>query len=475
MKVTQCAVTQPLTRRGRERGFLSGAHEIDDIAVAVRGELPAWLKGRLLLNGPALWELPGGTLAHWFDGYAMLHRLHIEAGEVRYRSRFARSEAYVRSVAAGRPVYGEFGSPNPASLFERFRGTEGTDNPAVVMSRHGGRWIAVTETPHLTYFDPETLVTQERLDLSAPSARMHLMAAHGFTLPDGSYFNVGIELGQKCTLKPFVLAPGEKRPRVIARIHTAKAGYTHAIALAPRHAILWECSMRAQPLSFRFGGKPYKDNFCWEPARGARLHAVPLAGGSVRSWSIPAMFCFHAVQAWSEGDDLLIEMSIYNDATIFNDLMLDRRRDGAPIHSVPRLARYRLRPGASDSEPEFVAAGIDLPQVHPDRPGHGRARVCWGSRIGIDGGFNDCTLRVDLDTGAVSAWQREHAVHLEPLFVPRPEGTGDDDGVLCVPTLADDDPTTVIGVVDARTMRCVAEISVPQVVPFGFHAAFMPA
>jgi carotenoid cleavage dioxygenase-like enzyme len=476
MPDTQLATKQTRgARRGRERGFLSGAREIDDAALAVRGELPPWLQGRLLLNGPALWELPGGALAHWFDGYAMLHRLHIGTGQVRYRSRFARSDAYVRSVAAGRPVYGEFGSPNPASLLERIRGTEGTDNPAVVMSRHGKRWIAVTETPHLTYFDPETVATQERLDLSEPRERIHLMAAHGFTLADGSYLNVGLELGPKCTLKLFVLAPEERRPRVLAKLNTAKAGYTHAIALAPGHAILWECAMRAQPLSFRFGSKSYKNNFRWEPASGSQLHAVPLFGGPVRSWRIPAMFSFHAVQAWSEGDDLLLEISIYDDATIFDDLMLEPRRRGAPIRTVPRLARYRLRRGASESQPETVAMGIELPQIHPDRPGRGRTRVCWGSRIGIDGDFNGCALRLDLDTGAVTTWRRENAVHLEPLFVPRPGGTADDDGVLCVPTLADDDRTTVIGVIDARTMQCVAEIDAPQVLPFGFHAAFMPA
>jgi carotenoid cleavage dioxygenase-like enzyme len=475
MSVGQMAGKEVTTRRGRDRGFLSGAREIDETVLSVRGALPDWLDGTLLLNGPALWELPGGSLAHWFDGYAMLHGLRFERGTVQYRSRFARSDAYRRSIAAGRPVFGEFGSPNPAGLFERLRGTGGTDNPAVVMSRHGGRWLAVTETPILTYFDPHTLETGERIELGSPEEPMHLMAAHGFTLSDGSYLNVGVELGPKCTMKVFTLAPGEKRPRVLARIRTAKAGYTHALALAPGHAIVWECSMRAQPLAFRFGAKSYMDNFRWEPGSGAMLHAVPLSGGPTRSWRIPAMFAFHAAQASRDGDDLVLELSIYDDATIFGDLMLAQRRSGSPIRSVPRLVRYRLRPGAAESAPEPVASAIELPQVHPARAGQGRARVCWGSRIGENGGFSDCIVRVDLDTGSVARWQRPDATHLEPLFVPRPGGAEDDDGVLCVPTLADGDRASVIGIVDARTMQCIAEIDAPQVVPFGFHAAFANA
>jgi carotenoid cleavage dioxygenase-like enzyme len=89
---------------GRARGFLSGAREIDEAAVEVQGALPRWLEGTLLLNGPALWELPGGRLEHWFDGYGMWHAIRIEDSAVRYRSRFCASESYRRSLAAGAPV-----------------------------------------------------------------------------------------------------------------------------------------------------------------------------------------------------------------------------------------------------------------------------------------------------------------------------------------------------------------------------------
>jgi beta,beta-carotene 9',10'-dioxygenase len=141
---------------GRVRGFLSGARKIEGADVAVTGSLPSWIRGTLLLNGPALWELPGGRLEHWFDGYAMWHALRIGDAGLRYRSRFAQSESFRRSSSAGMPAYGEFGTANPASLMTRLRALQATDNPAVVMSQHGNRWCSVTETPHLTYSDPDT-------------------------------------------------------------------------------------------------------------------------------------------------------------------------------------------------------------------------------------------------------------------------------------------------------------------------------
>lgn len=458
-------------RLGRLRGFESGAREIDDAPVRVEGELPHWLRGRLLLNGPALWELPGGHFDHWFDGLGMWHRLRIDGDGVRYRSRFAHSDAYNRTVASGSPAYGEFGSRNPAPLLARIKGVQATDNPAVVMSRLGERWIAVTETPFLTAFDPETLQTLERIDLVDTPDHLHLMSAHGFTLGDGSYWNVGITLGPKCDIKLFRVAPGARTPEVKARIRTAKAGYTHGFAMAEGHAIVWETALRVQALSMRFSSRAYSDNFRWEPAGGSMLHAISLADGSVRSWAIPAMMCFHAVQAFADGDDLVVELCEFDNAQVFADLRLDARRAGRAL-AAPRLVRYWLQRGRSEAEREVIGEGIELPQVHPRRVGRDRSNVAYGAGIEAASHFFDRTVKIDLDSGDRREWRRADAVQLEPLFVPRPGGQAADDGVLMVPTLADADLASVIAVLDGRTLEPLATLHAPQVVPFGFHAAF---
>lgn len=461
---------------GRARGFLSGASEIDDACVSVQGDLPSWLAGTLLLNGPALWELPGGRLEHWFDGYGMWHALRIDATGVRYRSRFAASESFRRSRAAGMPVYGEFGSPNPAGLFARLKAPQVTDNPAVVMARHGDRWASVTETPCLTYFDPASLETLARLDLGRSGEAMQLMSAHGFTLADGSYLNVAAELGPRCTIKLFRLSPGATKPKVLASFKIPKAGYLHGFALAPGHALVWETALRVNALGLRFGRKAYADYLHWEPRGGSAIHALALDSGARRSWRIPPMMAFHATQAWVDGSDFVLDMAIYEDRHIVDDLRLERRRADLPMRSTVRHVRYRLRDGRGEAEPAAIAdADIELQQVHPARIGQGRARACWGSGNGEHFEFCDRTHRIDLDSGQVTTWRRADAMQLEPLFVPRPGGCDDDDGVLLVPTLAASDETTVIGVIEARTMECLAEMRTPQIVPFGFHAAFDPA
>ena len=215
-----------------------------------------------------------------------------------------------------------------------------------------------------------------------------------------------------------------------------------------RHALIWETAVRANPLGFLFTGRAYIRNFHWQPDErlGAACGVARRRQGD--EWQVPPMMCFHAVQAYELGDDIVAELCVYDDVAVFEDLQLDRVRNGVPLRGVPKLARYVLRRGSADARPETFGEAFELPQVHPDRIGQGRSRFAWGAAFDPASAptFFDRTMRIDLVNDERRVWQRPNAVQLEPLFVPRPGSKTDDDGVLLVPTLADDDEATVIGV-----------------------------
>jgi carotenoid cleavage dioxygenase-like enzyme len=98
----------------------------------------------------------------------------------------------------------------------------------------------------------------------------------------------------------------------------------------------------------------------------------------------------------------------------------------------------------------------------------------WGATTAdaTPGEFFNRTLKLDHRTGEVRSVGRDDRLALEPLFVPNPDGTAEDDGVLLVHTLADDDPGSRIRVLDAATLEERAVIEVPHVIPFGFHGAW---
>lgn len=470
------AVIAPATLKGRLRGLAGGPSEVDDAAVEVRGELPAWLRGGLLLNGPALWDLPRGGYRHWFDGLAMLHRVTLSAQGARYRSRYLRSEDYQASVAAGRPAMGGFGTPDAEGLLRRmshFGRPRVTDNAAVALARMGGQWVAQTETPLVVGFDARTLATTGRIAFEDNEA-LHFMSAHGITEADGTYWNAGVLLGRECTYKVFRVAPGSRRREVVGRWQVPRSGYLHGIALTPGHVVVWEPALRAQPLRFLFTGDAYIDNFRWEPEGGSHIRAVSRADGSVRTWSVPPLMAFHAVQAWEEEGDLMLDLCV-SDPAIIPALSLQALRAGRPVGVPHRVLRYRLRAGQASAEPQALGHGLELPMVHGAWWTKQRARLAWGVGFDPEGRqpLFDRTVCMEIDTGrVVGTWQRPGAVQLEPLYVDRPGAQSETDGVLLVPTLADDDPATVVAVLDPADMRCLATLHLPQVVPFGFHAAW---
>src|SRR5271163_2418896 len=69
-----------LTRQGQitlrqmlDNYYTSQNLETELTKLEVDGSLPAWLCGKLVRNGPALFEAGDTKLRHWFDGYGMLH------------------------------------------------------------------------------------------------------------------------------------------------------------------------------------------------------------------------------------------------------------------------------------------------------------------------------------------------------------------------------------------------------------------
>lgn len=463
---------------GRLRGFASCAAESGPVALRVDGRLPGWLDGSLHLNGPGLFELPRGGYRHWFDGLALLQRIELRDGAATWRSRFLRGEAWRAAMARGAPDYGEFETPDAMGWLERVRrlgAPKLTDNGAVIVERFGGDWVARTETSRAQRIDPDTLETLGPFDWD-DAERMPFAAAHGVRTAEGRNWGVGIELGRHCRYVAYGVEPGSRRRRVLARIPADPPGLLHDLALSGRHLVIWENAMRMRPLAFALTRRAYRGNLSWRPELGSRLHAIDLVDGRVRGWDAPPLIAFHALQAFERDGAVVVDLCVLDGPAILDRLRLASLRAGRPIGPIGRVRRFVLEPGAARARVEDLGASMEFPQ--PSRPrGAGlEARYAWGADRGTDvpGAFFDRTVKLDLATGTRLAWQRGDAVQLEPVFVPRPGAAAEDDGVLLVPTLADGDAGSVVAVLDAASMRPLAWLRLPAVVPFAFHGLFRP-
>ena len=494
MEVLQRSAASAAPAAARTQPSLSWRRGFDDVRATVgdatsaapaniRGHLPEWLRGSLLLNGPAVWGLSEAGYRHWFDGLALLHRIRFEAGGVRMHNRFLDSEDARLSRQRGRPELGGYGTPVVGGLLSHILhllNPRRTDNGCVVISPCDGQWLALTESDRVMRFDPETLATLGEWRW-ADKHKLPLMAAHPCVDARGRWWNVGVKFGRECE---YVLVSADKSGarEVKARIPVARPGYLHAFALSARHAVIWECAWRAHPLRFLFGVESYAAHFDWMPELGSRLHAVDLADGSVRSWSAPPLFVFHAAQAFEQGPDVVVDLCL-TDKPLDEQFDMQRLRSGSGAADSAaairaRHTRFVLSPGAASAREEVLPGRFELPQVNAAIASKGPARYVWGATAEGDGGFFNRTVKVDHKSGTVTEAGRDDQVSLEPLFVPAPQAharaQAEDDGVLLVHSLADGACGSCIRVLDAATLEERASVELPTVVPFGFHGAWKP-
>ena len=89
-----------------------------------------------------------------------------------------------------------------------------------------------------------------------------------------------------------------------------------------------------------------------------------------------------------------------------------------------------------------------------------------------DGTFTDQLVKIDVETGAAQVWREEGTYPGEPVFVPHPEGTMEDDGVILSVVLDPEAERSFLLVLDAASFEERARAAVPHAIPFGFHGQF---
>ena len=460
---------------GSAKGFESLDDEVRVDALPLSGRLPEWLTGSLLRTGPAKWEVGERTMNHWFDGFAMLHRFGIGGGRVSYASRFLESNAYRDAKRTGRITHSEFATDPCRSLFQRVAAMFSptlSDNANVNLVELGERFIAMTETPIPVQFDAETLATAG-VAYEAPgmltTAHPHLDRA------SGGLINYSAKLGPRNEYRFFRLAPDDAAPEVIASQAVKEPAYMHSFGLTARWLVLAEFPYVVNPLRLAFSGRPYIENYRWKPELGTRFTLLDRATGEASGpFGTDACFGFHHVNAYEEGDEVIVDMCTFADAGIVEDLYLERLRAGKPV-ADPELRRFRIRPGdGSVSHERLVDDGFDLPRINYGRYHERKHRYVWGVATD-ESGWLARIVKADVERRETIAWAEPGRYAGEPVFVADPGAEAEDAGVLLSVVLDADRGASFLLVLDAASLDEIARAEAPHHIPFGFHGQFAPA
>src|SRR5215212_7085114 len=409
-------------------GFTDLDEEVALDSVELSGELPEWLRGSLVRVTPAKFDTGAEQISHWFDGMAMLHRFGIADGRVSYANRFLRSESYERAQRGERIGQG-FATDPCRAIFKRVQSMFSPDlydNANVNLMRLGERYVAMTETPLPVEFDAATLDTLKR----ARKAPGQITTAHPHH--DGERdeaVNYAAQLGARSTYRIYA-TDADDRQRVIAKLPVREPAYMHSFSMTERHIVLSEYPLVVNPMRLALGSKSFIESYRWQPERGTRFRVVDRHSGEERFTATgDPFFSFHHVNAWDDGDDVVVDLIAYEDASVIDALYIDRLRGGGAEQRPSQLRRYRLKPDGSADGEVLLDHPIELPRIDYARVNARPYRVMYaaGAR---DGDWANELVKFDVVDRTLETWHEPGCYPGEPVFVGRPGREREDDGVV---------------------------------------------
>jgi beta-carotene 15,15'-monooxygenase len=470
-----------MTRSEKTTGGL-GFHSLGtetEAKLPVEGDLPTWLSGSLIRNGPGSFAVGDETVDHWFDGLAMLHRFTFDGGSVRYKNRFLRTDAY--DAARTGEFEGGFATGN-STLRERLWNllfADAYDNTNIIVERFSDDFFALTESPRWVRVDPETLGTKGDVRYEGPAPSGGLACAHLRYDPErGVYVNFETEFGRTNYYHVYEMETPQRRTHV-ASVETDRPSYMHSFALTPNYVVLTEFPFDVNPLSFLKPGRQgaFVENFRWRPEAGTTVHVIDRGGdGVVGRAKADAVFGFHHVNAFETEDGIVFDLETLPDASAVKKLDLSALRAGELKALAGRLDRYLVSDPEGETEVKRkrrLSEGTGLPTVSPAvwlekhryvyAQGTDQPMTEWPRSI----------RKVDTETGEETEFSDGNGCS-EPIFVPRPDGTAEEDGVVLTVVLDDVSKRSVLVVLDGETLEEVARATVPHPIPFDFHGRFFP-
>ncbi|MFW5966439.1 MAG: carotenoid oxygenase family protein [Persicimonas sp.] len=435
----------------------------------VVGQLPEDLRGVYVRNGPNPRYQPEGRY-HWFDGDGMLHGVRFRDGKATYRNRYVRTEAYRRESQAEESLW--VGLMEPAKFNPQDMILKDTANTDVIY--HNGGLLALWYLAGQPYkLDAETLETigpedfngQLDIDVSA-HAKVDEYTGEAFFFdqsftPPYMAYGVADAEGNLAHSVPIEL-PGPRQP--------------HDMAITENYSILMDLSLFADPEALAKGR--YRVEFHEEIP--SRFGIIPRYGGGdeIEWFDAEPCYLYHVVNAWEEdGEVVMIGCRAKNpQPESAEDTPLARMLAYLRLDAQLYEWRFDLETGQT-SEGPLDDANTEFPTIRLGEMGR-KTRYAYNVHMSSDDTLLfDGLFKYDLQKDTVDRyWFGENRWGSEASFAPRPGGDAEDDGYLVTFVHDERENQSEVVVLDARDIEAgpLARVKIPQRVPLGFHATWVP-
>ncbi|KAF5985968.1 beta beta-carotene 15 15 monooxygenase [Fusarium coicis] len=527
------------------------------LRLTLKGTIPSWAAGSLYRTGPGqsrVEDTARGThfTTHWFDGFAQTHRFDIipsEDGETQvwYSSR-RQADEWIADVKKkgwrSGMTFGQKADPcvgifaKVMTVFEPKLGnhnvvllanvpgvpkdekaeelTNGVTGPLGHRVNTSNLFVS-TDYTGIRRIDPSTLqplgeTTQYDLH---PSLSGPCSCSHAQRDPDsGDLFNFNLSFGRVPTYRIFRVDAASGETEVLATISDLNVppAYMHSFFLTENHVVI---CIPASHYAWRGLKTQWEGNIIdsmkpFDKERKCKWLVIDRRRGKglVATFSTPAAFFFHSVNAFeekikdedgTERTDLFFDLAKYDNMDIikgfYYDVLMDRDdatkkywfKNDRYKNCAPALTRYRFRlPSKPTPDTTFSASAEqvlaipsphagELPTIHPLRTGKPYRYVYSASLRGLTTSV-DALVKTDLDTSEAFIWTGpEGHTPGEPVFVPRPGAEEEDDGIIFSLVVDGVNETAYILCLDGKTMEEMGRAEAGFAIGQGFHGIHLPA
>ena len=474
--------------------FRNVGQELNELHLPVsRGSLPAELQGVLYRNGPGRLERGGQWVHHPFDGDGMITALRLQGGTAQLSNRFVRTEGWLAEEKAGKVLFrGVFGSQKPGGVLANAFDLRLKNIANTGVVRLGDDLLALWEAAEPHALDPDSLETRGLCRLDGVLKPGDAFSAHPRFDPGhhGSKRMVtfGVKTGPRSTLRLMEFAvedepeTGIKAGQLLSERRDSFNGFAflHDFAITPNWAVFLQNAINFNPLPFVMGRKGAAQ--CLESKAGgqAKFWLVPresgtFAGQPPKIIDAPEGFVFHHLNAWEEGDEVVIDSIYYADfPSIGPDV--DFRQVDFELIPEGLLERCRINPTKGTMQSQRLSERCcEFAMVNPAQVGL-EARYAWMAVAEREQG-NDplqAIKKLDLKSGARHIWSAAPRGFVsEPVMVARPGATSEDDGwVLCLVWNGARCASDLV-ILNADDLSEQAVLELPLAVPHGLHGSWV--
>ncbi|MDR3647184.1 MAG: carotenoid oxygenase family protein [Candidatus Babeliales bacterium] len=453
-------------------GFKSLVKEVSLDDLKVKGEIPNWLHGSLIFNGPAY--LPNiNENSGWFEGLAMLHLFNLDSNHVSYKNQFLKSKSF----------YDTFATNNPKVKHIKI------NNANINVAKIANKFVALSEIPLPVIFNPKTLKTIGSFTYhdKLPSDKIFESSNPIRDESKKETINFLIHMGAlssnyeiyKIKDDAFSLGLGDARREKIATITIKEPAYIHNLSITKNYIIFVEYPFVVKPYRLAMGGSMI-DKFEWKPERGTNFYVINRNTKEVKTLNSKAFFAFSNVNAFEKNNKIIVDIVTFEDASIIKKMTTVMTRLNIKNYSpdiASKLSRFKLDLENKTVEEETLSKeSINFPRINENyiaRP----YNFVYGTSMRVRDYYDDINQlsKININDKEEKYWDEDGCYPSEPVFVAAPNAQEEDDGVIMSVVLDGKKQTSFLLILNATSFKEIARVELPHHIPFGLRGNFFPS